>query len=214
MFIAHGSSGLTIAYLTKKIWDKEIFTSKEKALLFSSSIISAELPDFDLAYTVLDGFSHHHSYITHVPLPYITISLLIFCISFIFKDKKRKFIQSFSFIFFITTFLHMITDSFAGQIRFFFPLSKKGFTLFTISSLIRTPNIILAYFATPLFSLIELSSISSALFILFHRLKNNKMIFTYTSLTLLISSIIAITATILLIILLWENWESDELSCQ
>lgn len=202
MFIAHSSSGLTITYLTRKIWSKEIFTSKEKALLFSSSIILSELPDLDLAYAVFDGFSSHHSYITHVPLLYIVISLLIFCISFIFKDKKRKFIQSFSFIFFITTLLHMITDSFAGQMRLLYPLSNKGFTLFNISSLIHTSNIIIGYFTTPVFSFIELSFTSSALFILFQRLRNNKTIFAYTSLTLLISSIIAITATILFIILL------------
>ncbi len=196
MFLAHGPAGLVTAYLTKKIWKNENFSDIEQAILYSSSIITGVLPDFDLAYAPFTNNIHHHSFITHKPLIYIILSIILFSSSYLFKNKQR-FIKSFSFIFLSTTIIHILTDSLADDMQLFYPFLNNTYRIFYASPLINTNNSIINYFTTPIYLIIEIIFILSALFITFFKLRSNKIVYKYTSISLIIIGIIALISTIL-----------------
>ena len=191
MYLAHPASGLTAAYLTRKIWNKGLDT-KEQALLYSSSIITATLPDFDVFYSIYKNIENHRYYITHKPIFYLGITLGIVFLSFLLSGKRKKFVRAFSFIFFLGTLVHILTDSIAGTMMFLYPLSSKIFTLTSVDPIINTHNNVLAYLATPKLILLELSIILSALYILLAKLRKDVIIFRYASITLALFSIMVI----------------------
>lgn len=203
MFLAHGSLGLTTAYLTKNLWDKKEFSSKERAFLYAGSIITGVLPDFDLAvFTIFTDGPSHHDYLTHTPFFYILITTVLFIIAAFFKSKKKNLIKSLAHIFFFTALVHLVTDAFAGHIQLFFPFSDKAFTFFNVSPIIRTRDIILQYLTTPWFVFLEMLGCCSGYYILFDKLNKDKTIFISSFITLSILSIIALLSTFFFIIIL------------
>lgn len=201
MFLAHPASGLTIAYATRKLWDKKDFSTKEKAYLFSSAIITASLPDFDLIYSLLTA-SEHRSYITHTPCIYIIASLAIFLTSFLVQNMaRRRFIRSLAFIFLLGTMLHMVTDTFASSIMVLYPFSRIEIVTLKLNPILQEDKLILQFLSTPLLLGIEIFFLVSALFILFLKLKRDKKIFAYSSLTLALLSIMSFGGTLFFLLI-------------
>jgi hypothetical protein len=201
MYIAHPASGLTGAYLTRKVWDNKQLSNAEKGVLYSSSIISASLPDFDLILSILTK-TEHRNYITHTPFPYIVLTILILTLILIVKSPKTKtFLKSLVFLFCMGIFIHMVTDTIAAPMMLLYPFSKQETIILSLDPLFHTENLILQYFSTPLILSIELFFILSALYILLAKLRGNHLIFKYTSLTFAILSIIALGGTIFFLLI-------------
>ena len=201
MYLAHPASGLTAAYLTRKVWNKGL-NSKEQALLYASSIITATLPDFDVFYSIYKGIENHRYYITHKPLFYLAITGVILLISYLWNSKWSRVLRSFSFLFFLTTFVHILTDSIAGTMMFFYPFSDTIYRYTNVNSIFNVDNNILEYLTTPKLLLIELAFIVPVLYILFKKLKKDPVIFKWTSITFAIFSIMVFTGVIFFIIVL------------
>ncbi len=202
MLLAHGPLGLTTAYATKKLWNKDFYTSTDKAFLFSLSQVSAILPDLDLAYAIFDTYkTSHHSYITHTPLPYLIIAITLYISSIFIKGKMKRILRSLNFIFILNIIGHLLTDSVVCKIRLLYPFSNREFFFFNVSPIVKTNNQLLSYFLTPGFIILESSIIITSLFILLKLKKDNK-IFFFTSLTYSIISIIALLMTLLFLLLL------------
>lgn len=202
MFLAHGPLGLTTAYATKKFWDKKYYTSTDRAFLYSFSQISAILPDIDLVYAIFDTNKiSHHSYITHTPLPYLILAIVIFIASILLKGKIRDILRSIDLILIPNIFLHLLSDSIVSKIKLLFPLSNREFCFFHESPIIKTDNVIFSYFLTPALIILESSIIITSLFVL-SQLRKDRKIFLYTSLTYLIISIIALLMILLFLFLM------------
>jgi len=202
MFLAHGALGLTAAYSTKKIWKENKYSSNYKALLYASSIITGILPDLDFIYAFFDTVkTSHHLYITHTFLPYLIINLLIIVISLFVKSKIKNLLRSFSFIFSINIILHLLADALVSKIRLLYPLSKKEFVLSNISPIIKTNNLVLSYFFTPISLFTEITILAISIFVLY-KLRKDKRVFFTTFLTFTFISIIAVSMTLLFIVLL------------
>jgi membrane-bound metal-dependent hydrolase YbcI (DUF457 family) len=196
VFLSHGAAGLVTSYITKSIWDKKEYNSKDKALLYSGSIITAVLPDLDLAYAIFDDTSHHE-YITHKPFIYVITASLLFGLSFILKNKKRKLLRSYSFLFISVILVHILLDAFGSKMAFFYPFSKKTYSFFSISPLITTNNIVLQFMTTPICIALEILLLTSAVIILLKFKREDRLIYKFASITFGVVSIIALIATTL-----------------
>jgi len=205
MFLVHGPLGLIVAHATKKIWDKDDFTSNDRALLYSSSLVTGILPDIDLLYALFDPqIDSHHTYITHTMLPYLIIFIIVSFISFFLKGKLRKIVRSLNLIFILNIFFHLISDSIVSDIKLFYPLSNKTFSFLNESPIIQTDNPILSYFYTPALLIFESSIFIFSLYILF-KLKKDKKVFLCTFSTFAFISIIALLMVVLFLILLTKS---------
>ncbi|MBN2015762.1 metal-dependent hydrolase [Candidatus Dojkabacteria bacterium] len=199
MFLSHGAAGFTTAYLTRKVWEKKDYSDLEKSLLYSSSIITGVLPDFDLAYAFFNGGSHHHDYITHRPILYIAIAIILLGFTFFIKSRRRKLLLSFIFIMLMTTLTHLIFDAFAGHVKLFYPFSDKMIAVMEVSPFIETDNLVLQLLTTPFYFALEILFLVASILILSNKLKKNKQVFILPSITLVFISIIASSLTFLLI---------------
>lgn len=96
----------------------------------------------------------------------------------------------------------MLTDIVAAPIIFLYPFSNLPVRVGNLAPLISTDNLILQYLTTPIFLVTELLFLITALYILFTKLRSNKQIFKYSSLTLAILSIIAFAGTTFFLLVL------------
>ncbi len=88
MIIAHPITGLAVTSITKKFLGK--LTKKQEKIIWIVGITSAILPDFDLAFAVLTGQSHHHHFITHTPIFYLVIGLVLATILFVIEQINSR----------------------------------------------------------------------------------------------------------------------------
>ncbi len=122
MFIAHIPVGLCPARTVTGqplTWKMILITS-----------FGAVFPDLDLLrfYFVDNGQIHHHAYWTHLPAYWTAFIALIFLSSAI----VRKPVPQILLVFLIASVSYLILDSVAGDIRWLWPLSDKGFHLVTV----------------------------------------------------------------------------------
>lgn len=99
MIIAHPIAGFAVTSITKSFFGK--LNKKQENIVWIVGITSAILPDFDLAFAVLTGQSHHHHFITHTPIFYLVIGLILACALFVIeqinlKGKRKKLVVSLS----------------------------------------------------------------------------------------------------------------------
>ncbi|NHQ85075.1 metal-dependent hydrolase [Iodobacter sp. HSC-16F04] len=166
MFIAHIPSGYIYAVsILKKIKN----TTIPAHLIFLSAVSGAILPDLDLIYFYLIDHrqTHHHKYITHWPLLWISLAVISYALYACSSQKKLGFL---SFIACTSCILHMILDTVVGDIWWFFPFIDQPFALFTVTALYKPwwLNFILHWsFA------LELVICSLAICIYIKRTKNN-----------------------------------------
>ncbi|MDH5325615.1 MAG: metal-dependent hydrolase [Gammaproteobacteria bacterium] len=121
MFIAHACAGY--------LWTRHFIRSNENRELSSKlvpyvgfGIFCSILPDLDLLYfyTLDNRQNPHHSYWTHMPFFWLTVSALVYGIG---TRLLRKIPAAVSIILGVNTCLHLVLDSVAGGIYWFYPLS-------------------------------------------------------------------------------------------
>jgi len=124
MFIAHIPVGLALG---------RIITKRQLTFpVLSIAICGAIFPDLDLIrfYLFDNNQRHHHDYWTHIPGVWLLIILGWYALS---RFIRRPFGQL-PLVFFTAVMSHLILDSVAGAIEWFWPVSDKGFHLVTVPS--------------------------------------------------------------------------------
>jgi inner membrane protein len=201
MFLTHSFLGLTTAYSTRKIWDKKDFTPKDRGILYSVSIVSSVLPDFDLMIAFSRGFENHHLYITHTPFFYLFIALILLLGSYILTKKYRRQFWSGIFLFVCGVLSHIFADMLSSHIMPLYPFLNTGYQLLPLMSFLPS-NIILRYFTTWYFLLMEISLLIIGIMILKKIVTDKSILSFYPLMSIIILFSIAWSMTILSIFLL------------
>jgi hypothetical protein len=99
--------------------------------VIAAGIAGAMAPDFDMVYFHLIDHrqTHHHRYFTHWPVFWLplTVAALLWCIRA--KQSKASFLAS---VFCLGGLLHLVLDSFVGDIWWFAPFLDRPYALFTV----------------------------------------------------------------------------------
>jgi hypothetical protein len=131
MFIAHIPSGYIMAVsFVKRISQFPKFSSS----VMAAGVIGAIAPDFDMVYFYLFDHrqTHHHRYLTHWPLLWmsmVVVSIVWLCLSRFSKAAGL------SLVFAVGGVLHLILDSFVGDIWWFAPFADKPYAMITVPAL-------------------------------------------------------------------------------
>lgn len=112
------------------------FFQNASTVIIMAGIIGSIAPDFDMVYFYLIDHrqTHHHKYFTHWPLLWIclvAVSLVWFRVSRYCKAA------SLSLVFAAGGVLHLILDSFVGDIWWFAPFGKNPYAMFTVPALFK-----------------------------------------------------------------------------
>ena len=126
MLIAHLPAG----YLLTKYIQKA--TGKRKYIWLG--LIASILPDIDLFYFYLidSKQTNHHDYFTHFPMFWGL--MLFYSVGFVYLFLHKKKAYFFLCIFYSNIFLHMLLDSYAGYIKWFYPVFYVKTNLIEISA--------------------------------------------------------------------------------
>ena len=126
MYFNHATAG---ALAVKPIIDKykNVFTEKEKTVLWFVGITSAVLPDLDIAYSIVRKLEDHRSFVTHGFPLYLIVFSLIYLLSFLQKKEVfgKKFFKVLSLIFLTGITTHLVIDFVFGGIALLAPFSYK-----------------------------------------------------------------------------------------
>ncbi len=128
MIIAHAPSGYILATLLIKRMARAPVTVKA---IIITGIIGALAPDFDMVYFYLfdNKQTHHHKYFSHWPIIWLGLTTLS---AIWFNYAKQSKSATLSLIFCLGGVLHVILDSFVGDIWWFAPFLDKPYSLFTV----------------------------------------------------------------------------------
>ena len=126
MYFNHATAG---AIAVKPIIDKyeNVFTEKEKTVLWFVGITAAVLPDLDIAYSVVKKLEDHRSFVTHGFSFYLIVFSLIYLLSFLQKKEVfgKKFFKVLSLIFLVGITTHFVIDFVFGGVALLAPFSYK-----------------------------------------------------------------------------------------
>ncbi|MDH5232073.1 MAG: metal-dependent hydrolase [Gammaproteobacteria bacterium] len=128
MFIAHLPSGYIMALkFLKRNWARSI---SSKWIIFVGTI-GAVFPDTDMLYFYFidKGQILHHSYITHWPSFWICLLL----VNLAWGRFSPKAIPG--IIFSLGGLLHVVLDSFVGDIRWLAPFSDVAFSIYEVPAI-------------------------------------------------------------------------------
>lgn len=117
MFIAHVPAGyLVTRYLQSR-------THNYSRVVLWVGLVASIFPDVDLAwfYLVDDRKTLHHHYYTHIPLTWIILGLVSYCMLRIFNKQSYYVVLLAAFV---NVMLHMVLDSVAASIRWLYPFSE------------------------------------------------------------------------------------------
>ena len=121
------------------------FSTDQLTILYIVGILSGEIPDIDLLLFYFlkkknkdQSKNNHREFITHIPLFWFIISLIIFSLGFLFNSK---FIEILALLLLAGTFSHFVFDSIEYGIRWIEPFSKKRLSLFKDSPKTDTDNV-------------------------------------------------------------------------
>lgn len=121
---------LAIGYLFSKTYCGALdFSCGSEPVFMSIAVISSLFPDIDL----FSGkkLNDHRNTIFHAPFLYVCLAFLFLLIGF-FERKMWIYTSAFAF----GAFSHLFLDWFSGRtigIRFFYPFSKKMYSLFPLT---------------------------------------------------------------------------------
>lgn len=173
MFLAHGPVSFLANEVVQKKKIKKLNNS-EHILIALASFFFGILPDFDLFVASklnIPGFVHH-TFISHTPIFYISIwillKILVNPIHGLLNKKTGKtlnknFLNILIDTFLIATLFHLLADFVVARIMLFYPLTDFRFTmLFWILE----PNLFTSYFISSTFA-IELIFISIFTFVVY-----------------------------------------------
>jgi len=124
MFIAHLPTGYLLAKLLRKKTQQHL---SWKTLLICG-LMGSIFPDIDLIYFYLIDArqNNHHSYISHIPFYYLTLYLFVSVLFLITGNKRNLMISS---VFMLGVLLHLILDTVAGGIIWYYPIYEQYVTL-------------------------------------------------------------------------------------
>ena len=127
MFIAHIPAGFLA---TRALQKKHPLTPK---WMMHLGLVCSVLPDIDLFYFYLIDGRHtsHHHYWTHLPLFWLTVFLPLFLLA---KLKRHKLFFTTCVVIFTNIMLHMVLDSVAAELYWFYPFSNQAFNLFKVEA--------------------------------------------------------------------------------
>jgi uncharacterized membrane protein len=131
----------TTALLSLAPWST---STNELTALYIIGTIAGEIPDIDLFSFYFEkkknknsSHSNHREYLTHIPLFWITISLLISLFGLIISSS---FIIALGFVFLVGTLSHFILDSIDFGITWLAPMSSRRFYLFPMKLIKEDPK--------------------------------------------------------------------------
>lgn len=183
MIFAHAPLGIISAYLTKKIWAKNI-TRKQYCWLFVITAIGSIFPDIDLFYYYLFSATFsHHEVLTHGFFIYFVICVVAFLSGYFLK---KEFIKKASFLFLLGIFSHLIADSISAGVIWLAPFSYK---MYGLASFSWYNKIFGSYFFTLNYSL-EILFFSLFLSLILHKIIKSKKIWLIITVGLLLTNIL------------------------
>jgi hypothetical protein len=133
MFISHIPSGYIMVVSLIQRLKKYPVSAK---LITWIGAVGALAPDIDMIYFYLIDHrqTHHHKYISHWPIFWLVLSVA-FALSYRFSQKSK--IIFISLIFCLGGVLHVILDSFVGDIWWFAPFIDKPYAVFTVQAIFK-----------------------------------------------------------------------------
>ena len=98
-----------------------------------AGMTGAVAPDIDMAYFYLIDHQQtpHHAYITHWPVLWLLLVIGSFFLMRYSNKKGRFFLAT---VFSLGGVLHMLLDSFVGNIRWFAPFIDRPFSLLSVTA--------------------------------------------------------------------------------
>ncbi len=102
----------------------------------AAGVVGALAPDFDMVYFYLIDHhqTHHHKYITHWPILWVSLMLASMLWLSLAKQSKPAFLAS---VFCAGCVLHMVLDSFVGDVWWFAPFINKPYVVFTVPAVFK-----------------------------------------------------------------------------
>jgi len=124
MIIGH----IPAAYiLTRKLQD-----SFSETRYMMVGLAASILPDIDLLYSYVSGDKQsHHNFWIHRPFDWAVIALGIFLVVRLTNWNKYRTLFVF---FFSNIFLHLCLDTISGKIKWLYPFSERGISLFYVKT--------------------------------------------------------------------------------
>jgi len=128
MIIAHAPSGYILA--TSIIGRIACVAVSTKAIV-AAGIVGALAPDFDMLYFHLidNRQTHHHKYLSHWPIIWITLATAS---ALWFGYARQSKAAILSLVFCVGGVLHIVLDSFVGDIWWFAPFIDQSYAMFTV----------------------------------------------------------------------------------
>lgn len=133
MFIAHLPSGYILASLLLKRAGRHSVLPRT---LMLAGILGAVAPDFDMLYFYLvdNRQTHHHRYFVHWPILWFGLTLT--CMLWR-RIAARSGWPIVALVFSLGGILHLLLDSFVGDIWWLAPFVDQPFALFSVPALFK-----------------------------------------------------------------------------
>jgi inner membrane protein len=124
MLIAHLPSGYLLGFVAKLV------RPISSRAIMTAAVLGAMMPDMDMIYFhLIDGRrTHHHDYVTHLPLFWVAVFLFLSLVCLI--TKRLPFVAV--LVFSLGAMLHMVLDSIAAPIHWLMPFSPQTFELVAV----------------------------------------------------------------------------------
>lgn len=128
MLIAHLPSGYVFSTI---IIERVRHLPATAMAVMLSGVIGAFAPDFDMAYFYLVDHrqTHHHKYFTHWPIVWL---MLLAASAFWLRLSHARKAPLLCLVFCSGCMLHLVLDSFVGDIWWFAPFVDRPFALFVV----------------------------------------------------------------------------------
>jgi hypothetical protein len=128
MIFSHLPAGFITTYATKKVWRKGL-TKRQTFWIFVIGTLAGILPDVDVLYYYVGSELSHREIITHTPILYAVISLVLFLFGYF---AKNRFVKSAGCVVLFSTIVHLVLDSTTAGVLWLFPFSKRLYGMLSI----------------------------------------------------------------------------------
>jgi inner membrane protein len=138
MLIAHAPAGYLITrILSRTIFKKYVHperTDRFYQVLMFTGIIGGIFPDFDFLYQFFfdSKVATHHSYITHIPVFWISIWCMFVLLGKIRNDIRISIVGT---TLCASALFHLVCDTLTGVIYWFYPLSGRSVNILKVADI-------------------------------------------------------------------------------
>ncbi|MBN2038011.1 MAG: metal-dependent hydrolase [Chitinispirillaceae bacterium] len=136
MLIAHAPAGyLLTRLLSRTLFKNSVLPQRQNRLyrhMIVAGVLGSIIPDFDFIYHIFidSADTSHHSYLTHMPVFWLGIWIVLSGIGLIRKNRHLIMIAT---VFSINALAHLALDTITGEIHWFYPVSAIGINLFKVA---------------------------------------------------------------------------------